>query len=224
MEDVFQNWTNFLDELTEIRDPQRKTSKTCVDELDFFKVWKHNLHVPAVRMEDVDIIATTHPSLLPGLDCGQPTVKMAVVNKKVNSPPGFTSKPNEKVLPGQGKQIIPKAEEKPRAIPIPPPPPPPPSTPERKPYEPVAPNKQLLPFVEKPLVAIPPPPPMPPKPASIPLHDLTKKPVEMKPKTDFKPSAQSQRMLTSPKPIASAPSRKVESKPPQLTAEQIYEY
>merc|ERR1711990_210135 len=86
----------------------------------------------------------------------------------------------------------------------------------------VEPNKQLLPFVEKPLVAIPPPPPMPPKPASIPLHDLTKKRVEMKPKTDFKPSAQSQRMLTPPKPIASVPSRKVESKP-QLTAEQIYE-
>merc|ERR1712037_445317 len=45
----------------------------------------------------------------------------------------------------------------------------------------------------------------------------------MKPKTDFKPSAQSQRMLTPPKPIASTPSRKVESKPPQPTAEQFYE-
>jgi len=65
---------------------------------------------------------------------------------------------------------------------------------------------------------------MPPKPASIPLHDLTKKADDMKPKSDFKPSAHSQRMLTPPKPIASvsAPSRKVESKP-QLTAEQIYE-
>merc|ERR1711990_1199393 len=54
---------------------------------------------------------------------------------------------------------------------------------------------------------------------------LTKKPLEMKPKADFKPSAHSQRMLTPPKPIASvsaAPTRKVESKP-QLTAEQIYE-
>jgi len=235
MEDIFQNWTNFLDELTEIRDPQRKSSRDCVDELDFFKVWKHNLHVPAARMEDIDIIATTHSSILPGLDCGQPTVKMAVVNKKeispqrcankmpsvtstkkkVKSPPGFSSK--------QGKQVVPKAEEKPRAIPIPPPPPPPP-TPEKKPYEPVAPNKQLLPFVEKTLIAIPPPPPMPPKPASIPLHDLTKKADDMKPKSDFKPSAHSQRMLTPPKPIASvsAPSRKVESKP-QLTAEQIYE-
>ena len=242
MEDIFQNWTNFLDELTEIRDPQRKNSKASVDELDFFKVWKHNLHVPAARMEDVDIIATTHPSLLPGLDCGQPTVKMAVkkeispqrsaankmpsvtsTKKKVKSPPGFSSKQNVKVLPGQGKQIIPKAEEKPRAIPIPPPPPPPP-TPVKKPYEPVAPNKQLLPFVEKPLIAIPPPPPMPPKPASIPLHDLSKKSLEMKPETGFKPSAHSQRMLTPPKSIASvsAPTRKVESKP-QLTAEQIYE-
>jgi len=132
MEDIFQNWTNFLDELTEIRDPQRKSSRASVDELDFFKVWKHNLHVPAARMEDIDIIATTHSSLLPGLDCGQPTVKMAVVNKKeispqrcankmpsvtstkkkVKSPPGFSSK--------QGKQVVPKAEEKPRAIPIPP--------------------------------------------------------------------------------------------------------
>merc|ERR1712032_1292982 len=215
MEDIFQNWTNFLDELTEIRDPaQRKISRaSCVDELDFFKVWKHNLHVPAARMEDIDIMATTHSSLLPGLDCGQPTVKMALQVKKkeispqrstsnkmpsvtstkkktVKSPPGFSSKQNVKVLPGQGKQIIPKAEEtKPRAIPI------------------------------------PPPPPMPPKPASIPLHDLTKKPLEMKPKADFKPSAHSQRMLTPPKPIASvsaAPTRKVESKP-QLTAEQIYE-
>jgi len=240
MEDIFQNWTNFLDELTEIRDPQRKNSKASVDELDFFKVWKHNLHVPAARMEDVDIIATTHPSLLPGLDCGQPTVKMAVkkeispqqsaatkmpsvtsTKKKVKSPPGFSSKQNVKVLPG--KQIIPKAEEKPRAIPIPPPPPPPP-TPVKKPYEPVAPNKQLLPFVEKPLIAIPPPPPMPPKPASIPLHDPSKKSLEMKPETGFKPSAHSQRMLTPPKSIASvsASSRKVESKP-QLTAEQIYE-
>merc|ERR1711970_1624886 len=139
-------------------------------------------------------MATTHSSLLPGLDCGQPTVKMAVVKK-------------------------------PKEIPIPPPPPPPPSTPVKKPYEPVAPNKQLLPFVEKPLIAIPPPPPMPPKPDSIPLHDLTKKPLEMKPKADFKPSTHSQRMLTPPKPIASvsaAPARKVESKP-QLTAEQIYE-
>merc|ERR1719234_2906447 len=117
--------------------------------------------------------------------------------KTVKSPPGFSSKQNVKVLPGQGKQIIPKAEEqKPRVIPIPPPPPPPPSTPVKKPYEPVAPNKQLLPFVEKPMIAIPPPPPMPPKPASIPLHDLTKKLVEMKPKADFKPSAHSQRMLT----------------------------
>merc|ERR1711936_1289833 len=44
MEDIFQNWTNFLDELTEIRDPQqRKISRaSCIDELDFFKVWKHN--------------------------------------------------------------------------------------------------------------------------------------------------------------------------------------
>merc|ERR1719339_319823 len=114
MEDVFQNWPTFLAELPELRDPQRKSSRTCVDELDFFKVWKHNLHVPAVKMEDIDIIATTHPSLLPGLDCGQPTVKMAVVNKKkeispqrsttnkmpsvtstkkktVKSPPGFSS-------------------------------------------------------------------------------------------------------------------------------------
>jgi len=250
MEDIFQNWTNFLDELTEMRDPQQKKSSraSCFDELDFFKAWKHNLHVPAARMEDIEIIATTHTSLLPGLDCGQPTVKMAVqmkkkeispqrstinkmpsvtsTKKKVKSPPGFSSKQNVKVLPGQGKQIIPQADEqKPRSIPIPPPPPPPPSTPVKKPYEPVAPNKQLLPFVEKPLVAIPPPPPMPPKPASIPLHDLTKKPVEMKPKADFKPSAHSQRMLTPPKPIASvsaAPTRKVESKP-QLTAEQIYE-
>merc|ERR1712222_279273 len=238
MEDIFQNWTNFLDELTEIRDPaQRKISRaSCVDELDFFKVWKHNLHVPAARMEDIDIMATTHSSLLPGLDCGQPTVKMAVVKKTkeispqrsttnkmpsvtstkkktVKSPPGFSSKQNVKGLPGQGKQIIPKAEEtKPRAIPIPPPPPPPPSTPVKKPYEPVAPNKQLLPFVEKPLIAIPPPPPMPPKPASIPLHDLTKKPLEMKPKADPKPSAS----------VSAAPTRKVESKP-QLTAEQIYE-
>merc|ERR1719331_3613252 len=251
MEDIFQNWTNFLDELTEIRDPQqRKSSRaSCVDELDFFKVWKHNLHVPAAKMEDIDIIATTHSSLLPGLDCGQPTVKMALQVKKkeispqrsttnkmpsvtstkkktVKSPPGFSSKQNVKVLLGQGKQIIPKAEEtKPKVIPIPPPPPPPPSTPVKKPYEPVAPNKQLLPFVEKPLIAIPPPPPMPPKPDSIPLHDLTKKPLEMKPKANFKPSAHSQRMLTPPKPIASvsaAPIRKVESKP-QLTAEQIYE-
>merc|ERR1719376_715777 len=248
MEDIFQNWTNFLDELTEMRDPQeRKSSRaSCFDELDFFKMWKHNLHVPAARMEDIDIIATTHSSVLPNLDCGQQTVKMAVQlmkkeispqssvsnkmpsvtsskKKAVKFPPGFSSKQNVKVLPGQGKQIIPKAEEqKPRSIPIPPPPPPPPSTPVKKPYEPVAPNKQLLPFVEKPLIAIPPPPPMPPKPASIPLHDLTKKPVEMKPKADFKPSAHSQRMLTPPKPIASAPTRKVESKP-QLTAEQIYE-
>merc|ERR1711971_1110651 len=121
-------------------------------------------------MEDIDIIATTHSTLLPSLDCGQPTVKMAVqvkkkeispqrstinkmpsvtsTKKKVKSPPGFSSKQNVKVLPGQGKQIIPKAEEqKPRAI--------------------------------------PPPPPMPPKPASIPLHDLAKKPVKMKPKADF---------------------------------------
>ena len=242
MEDIFQNWTNFLDELTEIRDPQKKSSRTNVDELDFFKVWKHNLHVPAARMEDIDIMSTTHSSLLPGLDCGQPTVKMAVqvkkqeispqrsaankmpsvtsTKKKAKSPPGFSSKQSVKVLPGQGKQIIPKAEEKPMSIPIPPPPPPPP-TPVKKPYEPVAPNKQLLPFVEKALIAIPPPPPMPPKPASIPLHDLSKKPLEMKPKCDFKPSAHSQRMLTPPKPVASV-TRKVESKP-QLTAEQIYE-
>merc|ERR1719219_2483771 len=82
MEDIFQNWTNFLDELTEIRDPQKKSSRTNVDELDFFKVWKHNLHVPAARMEDIDIMSTTHSSLLPGLDCGQPTVKMAVQVKK----------------------------------------------------------------------------------------------------------------------------------------------
>merc|ERR550534_3637682 len=191
-------------------------------------------------MEDVDIMASIHPSILPGLDCGQPTVKMAVqkkqevvatkmptvtsTKKKVKSPPGFSSKQNVKVLPGQGqgKQIIPKAEpEKPKAIPTPPPPPPPP-TPVKKPYEPVAPNKQLLPFVEKPLIAIPPPPPMPPKPAPIPLADLTKKTkLDMKPKSDFKPSAHSQRMLTPPKPIA--PPAKVESKPKQPTAEQIYE-
>merc|ERR1711936_140395 len=242
MEDIFQNWTNFLDELTEIRDPQKKSSRTNVDELDFFKVWKHNLHVPAARMEDIDIMSTTHSSLLPGLDCGQPTVKMAVqvkkqeispqrsaankmpsvtsTKKKAKSPPDFSSKQSVKVLPGQGKQIIPKSEEKPMSIPIPPPPPPPP-TPVKKPYEPVAPNKQLLPFVEKAFIAIPPPPPMPPKPASIPLQDLSKKPLEMKPKCDFKPSAHSQRMLTPPKPVASV-TRKVESKP-QLTAEQIYE-
>merc|ERR1712172_451832 len=84
MEDIFQNWTNFLDELTEMRDPQqRKINRaSCFDELDFFKAWKHNLHVPAARMEDIDIIATTHSTLLPSLDCGQPTVKMAVQVKK----------------------------------------------------------------------------------------------------------------------------------------------
>ena len=239
MEDIFHNFTNFLDELTEIREQPAIRRRSIVDELDFFKVWKHNLHVPTPRMEDVDIMASTHPSILPGLDCGQPTVKMAVVQKKqevlatkmptatstkkkAKSPPGFSSKQNVKVLPGQGKQIIPKAEpEKPKAIPTPPPPPPAP-TPVKKPYEPVAPNKQLLPFVEKPLIAIPPPPPMPPKPAPIPLADLTKKTkLEMKPKSDFKPSAHSQRMLTPPKPIA--PPAKVESKPKQPTAEQIYE-
>merc|ERR1719410_2930462 len=192
MEDIFHNFTNFLDELTEIREPAPRR-RSIVDELDFFKVWKHNLHVPTPRMEDVDIMASTHPSLLPGLDCGQPTVKMAVqkevlankmptvtlTKKKVKSPPGFSSKQNVKVLPGQGKQIIPKAEpEKPKAIPTPPPPPPPPPppTPVKKPYEPVAPNKQLLPFVEKPLIAIPPPPPIPPKPIAPPAK------VESKPK------------------------------------------
>merc|ERR1719336_102842 len=134
MEDIFHNFTNFLDELTEIREQPAPRKRSIVDELDFFKVWKYNLHVPAPRMEDVDIMASTHPSILPGLDCGQPTVKMAVqkkqevlatkmptvtsTKKKVKSPPGFSSKQNVKVLPGQGKQIIPKAEpEKPKAIP-----------------------------------------------------------------------------------------------------------
>merc|ERR1719357_407151 len=147
MEDIFHNFTNFLDELTEIREPAPRR-RSIVDEFDFFKVWKHNLHVPAPRMEDVDIMASIHPSLLPGLDCGQPTVKMAVqkkqevtatkmptvtsTKKKAKSPPGFSSKQNVKVLPGQGKQIIPKTEpEKPKAIPTPPPPP----TPVKKPYE-----------------------------------------------------------------------------------------
>merc|ERR1719494_1335448 len=159
MEDIFHNFTNFLDELTEIREQPAIRRRSIVDELDFFKVWKHNLHVPTPRMEDVDIMASTHPSILPGLDCGQPTVKMAVqkkqevlatkmptvtsTKKKAKSPPGFSSKQNVKVLPGQGKQIIPKAEpEKPKAIPTPSPPPPPPTPVKKKPYEPVAPNKQ----------------------------------------------------------------------------------
>ena len=90
VEDIFQNWRLFLNELTDITEPKKEVRYGWADELDYFKMWKHNLHVPADRMEDVDILSTTHHSLLPPLDCGQPTVKTPVMKKKAGkniSPP-----------------------------------------------------------------------------------------------------------------------------------------
>jgi len=221
VEDIFQNWRLFLEELTDIV-AEKEDKKESVDELDFFKVWKHNLHVPVDRMEDLDILSSTHPTLLPYLDCGQPTVRNTVIKKTETkaspspSPMKTTTKKNLEIAKQLTKPVRKSSKpgpmekiEKPNTIPIPPPPPPPPV---KKPYEAVKKNMQIVPFVEKKPIQIS-SPPSPVTKEVIPLPDQTKKPDVLKPMADFKPSAHSQRLLKKePAPKA------------QLTAEQIYDF
>ena len=211
VEDIFQSWRMFLDELTGMVNGETKEPEA--DELDIFKVWRHNLHVPADQPEDVEILSSTNPELLPSLDCGQPTVKKMEIKKrapKKNVTPPSKKKPTE----APHKMLAAKQDDvKPQVIPIPPPPP----SPAKKPYEAVEKHKQIVPFVERKIAfTIPTPPPMPPK--ALPPVDLTSTPVILKPTTDFKPSANSQRMFAPPKP--SVPKKMGPKQQP--TAEQIY--
>jgi len=223
VEDIFQNWRLFLEELTDIV-AEKEDKKESVDELDFFKVWKHNLHVPVDRVEDLDILSSTHPTLLPYLDCGLPTVRNTVITKTepnaaTLTPTKTTTKKNVEIAKQLTKPVRKSSKSKspiekkdnPNNIPIPPPPPPPPV---QKPYEAVKKNMQIMPFVEKKPIKIS-SPPSPVTKDVIPLPDQTKKPDVLKPIADFKPSAHSQRLLT---PMAG------EQVKAQLTAEQIYEF
>ena len=233
VEDIFQSWRRYLDELTDMtNEVEEETPST--DELDYFQVWKHNMHVPGPQPEDLDIMSTTHQSLLPGiafpsLDCGQPTVKKAVVKKHETNPsniknvrkkspvvsskqsPAATKKQNAAKAMASAKVDM----EKPKAIPTPPPPPP--SSTEKKPYEAVAKDKQIMAFTDKkPTFVIPPPPPMPK--AVIPLPDLTPKKEALKPTVSFTPRSEACVKLS-----PQVPTPKVATKKVQPTAEQIYE-
>jgi len=223
VEDIFQSWRMYLEELSDIV-KEKNDKKEYGDELDYFKVWKYNLHVPENRLEDLDILASSHPSILPNLDCGQPTIKKAVIKKtevKIPSPKApiiNTKKRNSKQAAAlEGKvsraSINKKGETpKPSNIPIPPPPPPPPQA--KKAYDPVKPHMQIVPFVEKkPMQAST-------VPSVIPLHDQTEKLVNLKPKVDFKPSEHSQRQLKIETVVKVEGEKVAKSQP---TAQQIYE-
>jgi len=80
VEDIFEGFTFYLKHLA-------KEKPTHEDMADIFFNFRHNFHVPASRLEDIEILATTtcipelrgcQPGLNPmnnTLDCGEPTVR-----------------------------------------------------------------------------------------------------------------------------------------------------
>ena len=162
VEDIFECWRMYIDELGSLVAEKKEGT---VEDVDFFKVWKHNLHVPVEGQDDLDILASTNHGLLPSLDCGQPTVKNVKARKALNPP-----KPLKKTV-----EMNEKATQSS---------PPPPSRGWKKPYEPVKKNMQIVPFVEKKLLLLP---------VAIPLPDLSS-PLKPK-MINFKPSEHSKRLI-----------------------------
>merc|ERR1712115_141796 len=232
---------------------RKVTITEIVDDLEIFKVWKHNLHVPRDQTEDVDILSTTHPSVLPSIECGQPTIKTTEVKKmetkaspqklppstesrthtvggKVTKKCGIVKKQPSKAAVVTKQEI--KKEIQPQTIPIPPPPPPP----TKRPYQPVEPQKQMIPYVEKkPISVIPSPPPKPAAKAVIPppppmpaTKTVIPLPDLSSKQVSMKPSVDFKPSAHSQRLLTKAEVPKPavsskESKSP-LTAEQIYEY
>jgi len=164
VEDIFESWRKQLDYLTDMVF-SNEDNPNQIDELDIFKVWKHNLHVPVEHTEDVDILNTTHPTLLPNLDCGQPTVKKVIIKKKRNTkePRDIEGKKSKTLEPTnkpvddvhETKKTEVKTEILPKSIPIPPPPPPP----QKKPDIALESPKYVAPNLTKEPVVKPPPQP-----------------------------------------------------------------
>merc|ERR1711864_42011 len=76
VEDIFESWRAITEEDEDVvmTNQLLPASKTFED-VDFFKVWKHNLHVEADRTEDIEILNTSiWNSSIANFECGQPTV------------------------------------------------------------------------------------------------------------------------------------------------------
>merc|ERR1719369_1049111 len=76
VEEIFESWTALTKQIEECNIISTKiTLQKQLEDVDYFKVWKHNFHVESYRPEDVDILYTTTciPSLA-NFECGQPTI------------------------------------------------------------------------------------------------------------------------------------------------------
>jgi len=83
VEDVFECFANYVDELNHLLEEPSAPSKE-LDMVDIFHPFRHNFHVPEDRLSDIDILNTTSSVVIPSLnsfDCGKPTFKAAVPQK-----------------------------------------------------------------------------------------------------------------------------------------------
>merc|ERR1711892_828594 len=94
MADVMENWNHLLDENNECTHVHKKTKD--MEDIDFFKVWKHNFHNEQSRTDEMDIINTTTciPSLA-SFECGQPSI--LTVEKKRKTDKKVVVKPKNTV-------------------------------------------------------------------------------------------------------------------------------
>lgn len=83
VEDVFECFSNYVEELTQLVEEPRDPK--TIDVLDLFHPFRHNFHVPEPRLADIDILNTTNciPSL-DSFDCGRPTFKAIQVKAAKN--------------------------------------------------------------------------------------------------------------------------------------------
>jgi len=114
VEDIFESYIELFDtvDCTVV-----KPSRKLMEDVDFFKVWKHNLHVEADRKEDIDILDTTTciPSLS-AFNCGQPTIKTIQLreNKYNYEKPAAISIQNKKspeITSYKSMQVVPYVEK-----------------------------------------------------------------------------------------------------------------
>merc|ERR1712025_1446239 len=81
VEDIFESCSDIFDEIE--NDRENFNPNKILEDVDFFKAWKHNFHIEQPRSEDVDIIHTT--TCIPSLamfQCGKPSIISIEKEKK----------------------------------------------------------------------------------------------------------------------------------------------
>merc|ERR1712168_673928 len=103
IEEIFESWIVMIQDLEEQSNAVAKVPlKTQLEDVEFFRVWRHNFKVKDTRLEDVEILNTTTciPSLA-NFECGRPT--LVVMERKLQPNTTMTRKYNAHKTVGDKK-------------------------------------------------------------------------------------------------------------------------